>query len=77
MIGIQAAKTLSHVYNIPLIPINHMEGHIMANFLDKESFDIPYPYFCLIVSGGHTIIIKSEKPGNYETIGRTIDDAGR
>lgn len=75
LIGLQAAKTLSYIHKIPLIGINHMEGHIFANFLDQEKFEIKYPYLCLVVSGGHTQIVIAKDTEHYETIGRTIDDA--
>lgn len=75
LIGLQAAKTLSYIHKIPLIGINHMEGHIFANFLDKDKFAISYPYLCLIVSGGHTQLVIAEKANVYKTIARTIDDA--
>ena len=88
MIGIQAGKTLSYLHKIPLIGINHMEGHIMANFLapipipnpstegrEKKRLEINYPFICLVVSGGHTQIVIAKGAGDYHTIGRTIDDA--
>lgn len=90
LIGIQTGKTLSYIYQKPLIAINHMEGHIMANFLKTKpphnlppeergqssaGLEITFPFLCLVVSGGHTQIVISKAAGHYETIGRTIDDA--
>ncbi len=85
LIGIQTGKTLSYIYQKPLIAVNHIEGHIMANFLKtapleeekkpRSILEIDYPFLCLVVSGGHTQIVISRSAGHYETIGRTIDDA--
>ncbi len=75
LIGLQAAKALAYLHKLPLIAVNHMEGHIFANFLNKGKFEIKYPYLCLIVSGGHTQIVIVKKENEYETVGRTLDDA--
>lgn len=78
MIGIQAAKTLSYLYDIPLIAVNHMKGHIAGNFIHEDESKIhqaQYPLLCLVVSGGHSQIVIAEKENHYHTIGRTIDDA--
>ncbi|MDR2431101.1 MAG: tRNA (adenosine(37)-N6)-threonylcarbamoyltransferase complex transferase subunit TsaD [Candidatus Margulisbacteria bacterium] len=78
LVGLQAAKTLAYIHQKPLIAVNHLEGHIFANFvaLDAPSkLEAPYPFLCLIVSGGHTQIVLSPAAGVYRTVGRTIDDA--
>ncbi|MDR1322979.1 MAG: tRNA (adenosine(37)-N6)-threonylcarbamoyltransferase complex transferase subunit TsaD [Candidatus Margulisbacteria bacterium] len=78
LVGLQAAKTLAYIYQKPLIAVNHLAGHIMANFISEqpqEKMDIPYPFLCLLVSGGHTQLIICRAAGQYQTIGRTIDDA--
>ena len=54
-VGVQTAKTLSYVWNKPLIGVNHMEGHVYANWLDQSN--IAFPVLCLVVSGGHTQLI--------------------
>ncbi len=71
--GINFAKALSHQWNIPLIPVNHMEGHICANRLNNQ--EIKYPAISLLVSGGHTQLILSKKEKHYQLIGETRDDA--
>jgi len=72
-VGIETAKALASQWSLPLIPVNHIEGHIYANFLTNEK--IEYPALCLIVSGGHTELVMMNEPGQYEKIGQTRDDA--
>lgn len=72
LIGLQAAKTLSFIHNIPLIPINHIHGHIYANRLVGE---FKFPLISLIISGGHTDIIYMDKDYSFKKIGSTKDDA--
>lgn len=73
MVGETVAKTIAKLKDIELMPIHHLEGHILAPGLEAE--DIPPPYLCLLVSGGHTQIIDCQSYGNYTIIGETIDDA--
>jgi N6-L-threonylcarbamoyladenine synthase len=79
LVGVNMAKGLSRVLGIPLIPVNHLEGHIYANWLasaDEPMVDPPrFPLVCLIVSGGHTELILMRDHGKYDVLGRTIDDA--
>lgn len=78
LIGVETAKTLSYIYNIPLIPTNHLLGHIYANFIELSSWsgnDILFPAIALIVSGGHTDLILIKKHGNIKWLGGTRDDA--
>ncbi|GAI13944.1 unnamed protein product, partial [marine sediment metagenome] len=70
---IEAAKALSLAWNKPLIPVNHLIGHIYANFLEGQ--DIPFPALVLIVSGGHTDLVLMKNHGDFEYIGGTLDDA--
>ncbi len=72
LVGLNAAKTLSLVYNKPYIGINHLQGHVCANFLET---DLKPPFICLLVSGGHTQVIKVEDYNKQEIIASTIDDA--
>ncbi len=72
LIGLQTAKTLSSIYNKPLIPINHIQGHIYANRLVGE---FKFPLIALIISGGHTDIIYMDKDYSFKKIGNTRDDA--
>lgn len=77
-VGVQAAKTLSYVWRVPLIGVNHLEGHLWSFLLNKESGfkNIKYlPAVALIVSGGHTELILVNGIGKYKLIGRTLDDA--
>lgn len=75
LIGVETAKTLSYVYNKPLIPTNHLLGHIYANFIDEGQGEIRFPAIALIVSGGHTDLVVIKDHGNYEWLGGTRDDA--
>ena len=72
LIGLQAAKTLSFVFNKPLIPVHHIAGHIYANKLVGE---MKFPLIALVVSGGHTEIIYMEKDYSFKKLGGTLDDA--
>lgn len=72
LIGLQAAKTLSFIHNKPLIPVNHLHGHIYANRLVG---DFEFPLISLIISGGHTDIIYMDKDYSFKKIGSTKDDA--
>jgi N6-L-threonylcarbamoyladenine synthase len=74
LIGTSAAKTLSYLWKKPLIGIHHIEGHIYANFIFKNS-SIKFPILCLVVSGGHTQLILMKKHLDYKIIGETLDDA--
>ena len=73
LIGDTVAKTLSKLLDVDLIPINHLEGHILAPCMEYS--ELKPPYICLLVSGGHTQIIVCENFGKYKVIGETIDDA--
>ena len=73
LVGISAAKSIAYAHDIPLIAVNHIEGHIYANFISHP--ELEPPVVCLTVSGGHTDLLYFEDLGDYEIIGRTIDDA--
>ncbi len=73
LVGISTAKALAFGKNIPLVPVNHIEGHIYANFIEYP--ELEPPFVCLIVSGGHTHIVFMKDYGEYELLGRTRDDA--
>ncbi len=79
IVGVEAAKTLSYLWEVPLIGVNHIEGHIhsvqILNQKSKIKNQFEYPALSLIVSGGHTELILSKKQGNYEKVGGTRDDA--
>ena len=73
--GINFAKTLAKELQAPLFPINHVEAHILANFIEKKLASLKLPAVCLIVSGGHTQLVLMEKFLNYKILGETRDDA--
>lgn len=73
LVGISAAKAISFALDIPLVGVNHIEGHICANYLQKPTLEPPF--VCLVVSGGHSHIIKINEYGRYHVLGRTRDDA--
>ena len=73
LVGVNVAKAIALVQGLPLIGVNHLEGHIYANWL--EGGELVFPSICLIVSGGHTDLILMEGHGNYQLLGRSRDDA--
>jgi N6-L-threonylcarbamoyladenine synthase len=73
LVGVSFAKAMAYSIGKPLVPVNHIEGHIFSAFIENP--DIEYPFLALTVSGGHTSLIYSPKPGQYRSIGRTRDDA--
>lgn len=76
LIGTTAAKTLSYVWNKPLIGIHHIEGHIYANFIDTvRDAKTLFPLLALVVSGGHTQLILMRRHFDYKILGETQDDA--
>ena len=78
LVGVSFAKGMATSLNIPLIEANHLQGHILAHFI-KEKDDThtvpPYPYLCLLVSGGNSQIVKVSAYNQLEILGQTIDDA--
>lgn len=79
IVGIMTLKAISQSFHIPIIGINHLEGHLLAPFLKDSEYtppaDFSYPYIALAVSGGHTSLYLVEAFGNYTVIGSTKDDA--
>ncbi len=72
-VGVNFAKALGFAWDLSVIPVNHIEGHILVNFLERET--IEFPAISLIVSGGHTQLILVKGIGDYEIVGETLDDA--
>ncbi len=72
MVGVSFAKSLALALGKPLIEVNHMQAHVMANFIDGTP---QFPHLCLTVSGGHTQIVLVKSPNDMTVIGETIDDA--
>ena len=76
LVGASFAKSLSIALNIPLIPVNHMQAHVLAHFIDeKTQSPPPFPFLCMTISGGHTQILKVSAYDKFEILGETIDDA--
>jgi len=76
LVGTSFAKSLSLALDIPLIPVNHMQGHVLAHFIEEENQQKPpFPFLCLTISGGHTQIVKITNYFTMEVIGETLDDA--
>ena len=73
LVGVQYAKGLAYATNKPLIGVNHIEGHISANFIQYK--ELEPPFICLVVSGGHTFIVHMKDYGDFEVMGQTRDDA--
>lgn len=73
LIGAMLGRTLAFAYGIPAIGVHHLEGHLLAPFLEPHSPS--FPFIALLVSGGHTELVKVEAMGRYEIIGDTLDDA--
>jgi N6-L-threonylcarbamoyladenine synthase len=78
LVGINFAKTLAYVHGKPLVPVNHLEGHLYAAWLADETREVPEPLFplvALIVSGGHTFLVEMPYHLQYRLLGETVDDA--
>ena len=86
LVGVNFAKGFARALNIPLIDVNHLQGHVMAHFIDEPSADDPtvanpetkhppLPFLCLLVSGGNSQIVKVNAYNDMEVLGQTIDDA--
>ncbi|ULC58431.1 tRNA (adenosine(37)-N6)-threonylcarbamoyltransferase complex transferase subunit TsaD [Flaviramulus sp. BrNp1-15] len=76
LVGTSFAKSLAYGLNIPLIDVNHMQGHILAHFIDEDGFNKPpFPFLAMTISGGHTQIVRVDNYFDMTVIGETIDDA--
>jgi N6-L-threonylcarbamoyladenine synthase len=75
LVGGSFSKSFAMGMDIPLIAVNHMQGHILSHFINEGKAMPKFPFLCLTVSGGHTQIVKIESPSKMEVIGTTIDDA--
>ncbi len=73
MVGAGVAKTMAWSLNIPAIAVHHMEGHLLAPMLEKET--PTFPFLALLVSGGHTLLVHAQSLGHYQLLGQTLDDA--
>lgn len=78
LVGTSFAKGLAIAHNIPMVEVNHLHGHILSHFVDMPDRQLPhpdFPFLCLLVSGGHTQIVKVDSPFEMHIVGTTIDDA--
>ncbi|MCB4808198.1 tRNA (adenosine(37)-N6)-threonylcarbamoyltransferase complex transferase subunit TsaD [Tamlana sp. 62-3] len=76
LVGTSFAKSLAYGLNIPLIDVNHMQGHILAHFIDEDGYNKPpFPFLAMTISGGHTQIVRVDNYFDMTVIGETIDDA--
>lgn len=76
LVGTSFAKSLAYGLDIPLIDVNHMQGHILAHYIDEDGFEKPpFPFLAMTISGGHTQIVRCDSYFDMTVIGETIDDA--
>jgi N6-L-threonylcarbamoyladenine synthase len=73
LVGLSTAKALAAAQRKPLIPVDHLQGHVAANFLEPEPLEPPF--LCLVASGGHTLLAAARDHSGFETLGATLDDA--
>ena len=73
LIGLSTAKAIASARRLPLIPVDHLHGHVAANFLEPEPLEPPF--LCLIASGGHTLLAGVREPAAFDVLGQTLDDA--
>ena len=73
LVGVSSAKAIAAARRQPLVPVDHLHGHVAANFLEPEPLEPPF--LCLVASGGHTLLAAVREPSSYEVLGQTLDDA--
>jgi N6-L-threonylcarbamoyladenine synthase len=73
LVGLSSAKALAAVRRLPLVPVDHLHGHVVASTLGPEA--VEPPYLCLVASGGHTFLARVDDPARYTVLGQTLDDA--
>jgi N6-L-threonylcarbamoyladenine synthase len=73
LVGVATAKALAAARRLPLAPVDHLQGHVAANYLQPDP--IEPPFLCLIASGGHTLLARVTEHGSHEKLGQTLDDA--
>ena len=72
LVGLEAAKTISYIFNKPLVPVHHIRSHVYANNLEHE---MKFPLMALVISGGHTELLYMKDHFDFELVGKTLDDA--
>ena len=75
LVGVAAAKAIAAVRGLPLAAVDHLQGHVAANFLRVEAGPFEPPFLCLVASGGHTFLARVEDHDGFEVLGATLDDA--
>jgi N6-L-threonylcarbamoyladenine synthase len=73
LVGVSSAKAIAATRRLPLVPVDHLHGHVVASTLGDEP--VQEPYLCLVASGGHTFLARVDEPARYEMLGQTLDDA--
>ena len=71
--GVSSAKAIAATRRLPLVPVDHLHGHVVASTLGDDPVEAPY--LCLVASGGHTFLARVDEPARYEVLGQTLDDA--
>jgi N6-L-threonylcarbamoyladenine synthase len=75
LVGVATAKALAVSRGLPLAPVDHLQGHVAANFLQTDCPPFPPPFLCLVASGGHTFLARVEDYSGFTVVGQTLDDA--
>jgi N6-L-threonylcarbamoyladenine synthase len=75
LVGVATAKGIAVARGLPLAPVDHLQGHVAANFLGVDGAAFDPPFLCLIASGGHTFLARVDDHAGYTVLGRTLDDA--
>jgi N6-L-threonylcarbamoyladenine synthase len=73
LVGVSSAKALAAARRLPLVPVDHLHGHVVASTLGEQPIETPY--LCLVASGGHTFLARVDDPSEYTVLGQTLDDA--
>jgi N6-L-threonylcarbamoyladenine synthase len=73
LVGLSSAKALAATRELPLVPVDHLHGHVVASTLGPDP--VEPPYLCLVASGGHTFLARVDDPASYSVLGQTLDDA--
>jgi N6-L-threonylcarbamoyladenine synthase len=73
LVGLSAAKGLAWAKELPLVPVDHLQGHVASLYLQPQPFEPPF--LCLLASGGHTLLVDVPEPGDFRVLGTTLDDA--
>jgi N6-L-threonylcarbamoyladenine synthase len=73
LVGVSWAKALAATRRLPLVPVDHLHGHVVASTLGADPIEVPF--LCLVASGGHTFVARVDEPSSYAVLGQTLDDA--